>query len=112
MARFLLEERSHQLNGETVMPYASASDAPSYVPKSKRAQWVAVWNSAYRKAKSEGKSDKEAESSAFAQANGVTHPKSSKSAGTIMKPSHDDATKGVRYLVPDGKHLPYTDASG
>src|SRR5262249_59505384 len=45
----------------------------------KRKQWIEVWNSAYRKAKKDGKSDKEAESSAFAQANAVAGPKGKRS---------------------------------
>lgn len=95
------------------MPYTKPSEAPDYVPKEKKKQWIAVFNSAWDKAKADGKSDKEAESSAFAQANGVAGPNSKKAAqGTIMEPSHGDATKGVRYLVPEGKHLPYTGADG
>jgi cell division protein FtsB len=58
------------------MPYSSISEVPSYVPQEKRKQWLDVWNSAHAKAKKEGKSDKDAEASAFAQANGVAGPKS------------------------------------
>jgi hypothetical protein len=47
--------------------------ASSYVATAKCAQWREVWNSAYKRAKDKGMSDKEAESSAFAQANGVTN---------------------------------------
>lgn len=54
------------------MPYATDAEVPSHVPKGKRSQWREVWNSAYAAAKKDGKSDKEAEASAFAQANGVT----------------------------------------
>lgn len=53
------------------MPYTKASDAPSHVPESKKAQWVKVWNSVYKQAKADGKSDKTAEGEAFKQANGV-----------------------------------------
>jgi HK97 family phage prohead protease len=53
------------------MPYSKPSDAPDSVPKSKKGQWVEVWNSVYKKAKADGKSDKEAEGEAFKQANGV-----------------------------------------
>lgn len=56
------------------MPYSSVADVPSYVPKGKRRQWLAVFNSAYKRAKKDGKSDKEAEQSAFAQANAVAGP--------------------------------------
>jgi len=58
------------------MPYSGPRDSklPSYIkekPEKKRAQWVAVWNSSYAKAKKEGKSEKEAEKVAFRNANGV-----------------------------------------
>jgi len=55
------------------MPYANVSEVPDYVPKAKRKQWLEVWNSAYAAAKKEGKSDKDAESHAFAEANGVAN---------------------------------------
>jgi len=51
--------------------YKTAADAPDHVPADKKKQWVDVWNSAYKKAKKDGKSDADAEGSAFAQANGV-----------------------------------------
>jgi hypothetical protein len=56
------------------MPYSSTSEVPKNVPPSKRKQWLEVWNSAYSRAIKEGKSKKEAESSAFAQANAVAGP--------------------------------------
>lgn len=58
------------------MPY-SASDVSALpanvqaMPARQRRQWAQVWNSAYAAAKKAGKSDKDAEASAFAQANGV-----------------------------------------
>ena len=52
-------------------PYKSPSDVPDAVPDSKKAQFMEVWNSAYAKAKKDGKSDDDAEKSAFAQAWGV-----------------------------------------
>ena len=58
------------------MPYSKPSEAPSYVPKPKRRQWIAVWNSAYNAALKDGKSAKDAEAAAFAQANGVAGPNS------------------------------------
>jgi hypothetical protein len=66
------------------VPYHSDSDVPDYVPKKKRAQWREVWNSAYNSAIKEGKSKSYAESSAFAQANGVTN-KHKKAEGGDMK---------------------------
>lgn len=57
------------------MPYTtSSSNLPKNVKDANsklRAQWVEVWNSSYAKAKKDGKSDKEAESIAFRNANGV-----------------------------------------
>lgn len=49
----------------------SAEPAPDYVPADKKPQWEAVYKSAFAKAKEDGKSDKEAEQTAFAEANGV-----------------------------------------
>lgn len=53
------------------MPYDTIADVPDSVPVEHRAQWREVWNSAYGAAKKDGKDDRDAESSAFAQANGV-----------------------------------------
>jgi hypothetical protein len=53
------------------VPYNKPSEVPDAVPDSKKAQFMEVWNSAYKKAKEDGKSDEEAEKSAFAQAWGV-----------------------------------------
>lgn len=56
------------------MPYSSIDMLPENIkklPKNRQRQWMEVWNSAYKKAKDEGTSDSDAESSAFAQANGV-----------------------------------------
>lgn len=56
------------------MPYSKIDELPEAVqklPESKQRQWMTVFNSAYAKAVKDGKEEKEAESSAFAQANGV-----------------------------------------
>ena len=45
--------------------------APDYIPKEKQAQWESVYESAYRRAVDDGKSEKDAASSAFAQATSV-----------------------------------------
>lgn len=55
------------------MPY-TVDNAPANIqqlPAKKRRQWVAIWNSAWQRLKKAGKSDQDAESGAFAQANGV-----------------------------------------
>lgn len=55
------------------MPY-DASNAPAYVkkmPKKKRDQWIAVWNSAYDACMKDKNDNKACETSAFKQANGV-----------------------------------------
>lgn len=67
------------------MPYSKPSEAPSYVPKAKKKQWIAVWNSAYARAKKDGKSDKDSESAAFRQANGVAGPNASKKFAALME---------------------------
>jgi Zn-finger protein len=56
------------------MPYTDATDPnlPDYVkalPDLKKRQWIAVWNSSYKRCRDKGGDD--CESSAFAQANGV-----------------------------------------
>lgn len=64
------------------MPYtASSPNLPKNVKAAsakERAQWVNVWNSVYSRAKKDGKSDKEAEAAAFAQANGVLKKREAK----------------------------------
>ncbi len=58
--------------------YKNAKDVPEYVPSDKKAQWLEVWNSAYKAAIKDGKSKDDAEKSAFAQANGVAGPNADK----------------------------------
>lgn len=99
------------------MPYSSASDAPSYVPKAKRKQWIAVWNSAYDRAKKDGKSDKEAESSAFAQANGVAGPNAKKAYEQLLAKAADDIVDEftnaiLAAIAEDFKSLPGQVRSG
>lgn len=60
------------------MPYSSVSDVPGNVPKDKRKQWLEVFNSVYARAKEDGDDAKEAERSAFAQANAVAGPNADK----------------------------------
>jgi hypothetical protein len=52
------------------MPY-TASDAPDYVPSSKKAQWAAIWNRVYDENIKAGKSKDAAESDAFKKATGT-----------------------------------------
>lgn len=82
------------------MPYHQPSDAPSYVPDKHRAQWIAIWNSAYERAKNDGKSDKESESSAFAQSNGVAGPSASKRFEILIaKATQDEIDAFVEALL-------------
>jgi hypothetical protein len=60
------------------MPYASVKEVPDYVSAAKKKQWLEVWNSAYKRALADGKSAKDAEASAFAQANAVADKKVAK----------------------------------
>lgn len=64
----LLEARIYKTSS------TKGKDVPDYVPADKAAQWAEVWNSAFKKAKKDGKSADDAESSAFAQANAVAGP--------------------------------------
>lgn len=52
-------------------PYAKPGDVPENVPAAHKAQFMEVFNSAHAAAKKDGKSDKDADASAFAQAWGV-----------------------------------------
>ena len=52
------------------MPY-TAENVPANVPMDKAEQWAKIWNSAYKAAKRDGLSDKDAESKAFREAYGV-----------------------------------------
>ena len=70
------------------MPYKEdGSDVPSYVKSGKEKQWAKIWNSVYKAAKDDKKSDADAESSAYAQATGVTnkpaHPKNRSEENTM-----------------------------
>jgi HK97 family phage prohead protease len=65
------------------VPYDKASEVPDYVPSDKKKQWMEVWNSVYKKAKNDGKSDKTAETEAFTQANGVIKKEESKGAAIM-----------------------------
>jgi hypothetical protein len=53
------------------MPYSKPSDVPANVPEGKKAQFMEVWNSAYKAAKKAGMSDADAEKKAFKEAWGV-----------------------------------------
>jgi hypothetical protein len=71
---FLKTSKNKRVNGAPPMPY-TINNVPENVQKmsaTKKRQWVAIFNSAYARAKKNGKSDKEAETAAFKQANGVT----------------------------------------
>jgi hypothetical protein len=57
------------LEGSKRVPY-TASNTPSYVPKSKRKQWSAIWNAAYEEKIKAGETKEKAESYAFAVASG------------------------------------------
>jgi uncharacterized protein HemY len=37
------------------MPYSSVDEVPPSVPKSKRHEWMVVWNAAYKEYKDEGR---------------------------------------------------------
>ena len=65
------------------MPYSKPSEAPDYIAAHKKAQWIEVWNSVYKKQKADGASDKDAESEAFKQANGVA--KNAERGTTMLK---------------------------
>ncbi|HVI09591.1 MAG TPA: hypothetical protein VND65_14980 [Candidatus Binatia bacterium] len=76
-------------------PYASAAEVPDYVPEAKRKQWMEVWNSAYERAKKKGMSDKDAEESAFAQANGVAGPNAKIFKADAPKEKADEIYRAV-----------------
>ena len=85
------------------MPYSSVSDVPANVPKKKRKQWLEVFNSAYERATHEGKEAKEAEASAFAQANSVAGPNSKmwKSVGYVICSSDNDQCQFCEHYQGD-----------
>jgi HK97 family phage prohead protease len=60
-------------------PYKSVDELPDNVPAAHKKQFLEVFNSAHAKAKKDGKSDKDAEASAFAQAWGVINKAEKKS---------------------------------
>lgn len=71
------------------MPY-TASNVPSYVPKSKAKRWSAIWNSAYEEKIKAGESKETAESYAFAIASGKIKNKKTLTEDLfdLMKSSH------------------------
>lgn len=71
------------------MPYSTADEVPEYVPKAKRRQWLHVFNSEWEKHKD--KPAAERERVAFASANGVAGPASSKKyAKLLAKATEED----------------------
>jgi uncharacterized protein len=75
--------------------YKSVDDIPDYIPKAKAKQWMEVWNSAYKAAKKDGKSDKDAETLAFKEANGVIKK------GKSSADPNSNVGAGQGTLVPD-----------
>ena len=53
------------------MPFAKPSDVPDNVPAAHKAQFMEVFNSAWKAAKDDKKSDAQADETSFAQAWGV-----------------------------------------
>ena len=95
------------------MPYTDATDPnlPEYVkalPDLKKRQWVAVWNSGYKRCRDKG--GDECESSAFAQANGVVIKRaSSKDLGEhgaeILRAMQQDAGAELEAIKLYSEHL-------
>jgi hypothetical protein len=105
------QERAKQKAGELMKVskvYASVEEVPSYVPKDKRAQWRDIWNSVYAREKKKGKSNKEAESLAFAEASGVAGPHAK--VLLLAKADEDEKDRIERELQdaigPDWQSLP------
>lgn len=80
------------------MPY-TAKDVPDYVAKDSAAQWAKVWNSVYAKAKKDGASDKDAETEAFKQANGVVK----KETKSMSAKREVRTISGLKIEVRDGQ---------
>ena len=70
------------------MPYSSESSVPKYVPKSRRRQWLHVFNSEWKK--HQGDSASERERIAFSSANSIAGPHASKSYAKLLRKSLDD----------------------
>ncbi len=70
------------------MPYSSESQVPAYVPKSRRRQWLHVFNSEWKK--HQGDSAAERERIAFSSANSIAGPHASKSYAKLLRKSLDD----------------------
>jgi len=64
------------------LPYERPEDAPDYLPAGKKAQWVAVWNSAYNSDRCKNAPDREA--CAFQTANGVVLKLDPDTAGELQ----------------------------
>jgi len=70
------------------MPYSKPSDAPAYVPKKHRAQWVHVFNTEWEKHKD--KPTAERERIAFSAANSVAGPNASKNYEALIRKAIDE----------------------
>lgn len=79
------------------MPYSKPSDAPSYVPEEKKAQWIAVFNSEWERNKD--KPEEEREKISFSAANAVAGPNSPKKKKKLMKASAEDAEHFAQQVI-------------
>lgn len=73
------------------MPYSNVASVPDYVPKSKRRQWLHVFNSEWEKHKDT--TDSERERIAFSAANSVAGPNASKKYAKLLHKSVEDDAK-------------------
>jgi cation transport regulator ChaB len=73
------------------MPYTTVESVPEYVPKSKKRQWLHVFNSEWEKNKD--KSTAERERISFSAANAVAGPRSQKAYSILLAKSIEEDAK-------------------
>lgn len=84
---------------ELTKKYSSVSEVPSYVPKSKRKQWLDVFNSEWDRHKDS--SQEERERIAFSAANGVAGPNAKKAYAALLQKASDDEQQAAIDAIVD-----------
>lgn len=79
------------------MPYSDVSSVPSYVPQSKRRQWLNIFNSEWDKHKD--KPAAERERMAFSSANSVAGPRSEKTFANLMRKATEDEARAFAEAI-------------
>jgi len=92
----------YYMSMRSIMPYSKISELPDNIKKlseDKQKQWLAIFNSAFAKAKEKKMKDEDAEESAFKQANGIVFKESEFNISGGFKELQQKLTDAVRRKV-------------